>query len=52
MNLMNLMSDLMIYNHLIFEIDEIYKLFADCGLNLVKHYYNCGNELFILNCIK
>lgn len=33
----------------IFKIDEIKQLFIDANLNLIDHYYDCGNEIFILN---
>lgn len=36
----------------IFEINELCDLFDLCGLKLVKHYYDCGNEIFILTCVK
>ena len=32
----------------IFRIEEITKLFDHCGLFIVKHTYDCGNEVFIL----
>jgi ubiquinone/menaquinone biosynthesis C-methylase UbiE len=33
----------------IFKIDEIKKLFIQSGLLLLKHNYDCGNEIFILS---
>ncbi len=33
----------------IFKIDELYKLFSICKLNVVRYFYDCGNEIFILN---
>ena len=33
----------------IFKIEEIKKLFIQCGLLLIKHDYDCGNEIFILS---
>lgn len=32
----------------IFKIDEIKNLFKLCGLILKNHFYDCGNEIFIL----
>lgn len=32
----------------IFNLDEIKKLFNTVGLLLIKHFYDCGNEVFIL----
>ena len=32
----------------IFKIDEIKNLFKLCGLLLKNHFYDCGNEIFIL----
>ena len=32
----------------IFQIDEIKLLFEKVGLIIYKHYYDCGNEIFIL----
>lgn len=32
----------------IFKIDEIKRLFECCGLEIVSHKYDCGNEVFIL----
>tara|TARA_B100001059_G_scaffold236678_1_gene288983 strand:+ start:9101 stop:9742 length:642 start_codon:yes stop_codon:yes gene_type:complete len=32
----------------IFKIEEISKLFDECGLFIVTHKYDCGNEVFIL----
>jgi len=39
-----------IYNryYYIFRIQEITKLFDECGLELVSHKHDCGNEVFIL----
>lgn len=33
----------------IFEIHEIKSLFENVGLNIINHYWDCGNEVFILN---
>jgi SAM-dependent methyltransferase len=33
----------------IFKIDEIKELFKESGLNIERHYWDCGNEIFILN---
>ena len=32
----------------IFKVDEIKNLFKKAGLELIKHNYDCGNEIFIL----
>ena len=32
----------------IFNIDEIKNLFNIVGLSIIKHFYDCGNEVFIL----
>jgi alkylated DNA repair protein alkB family protein 8 len=32
----------------IFKIDELKKLFTKTGLYIKQHFYNCGNEIFIL----
>ena len=32
----------------IFRIEEISRLFKCCGLFVIKHIYDCGNEVFIL----
>ena len=32
----------------IFKVDEIKKLFEEAGLELIKHEYDCGNEIFTL----
>ena len=33
----------------IFRIEEIKSLFINCGLEIIDHKYDCGNEIFILN---
>ena len=39
-----------IYNryYYIFELDEIKLLFKNVGLKIIKYFYDCGNEIFIL----
>lgn len=32
----------------IFKIDEIKELFSESGLKIENHYWDCGNEIFIL----
>ena len=32
----------------IFQIDELKNLFKKTGLTIIKHEYNCGNEIFTL----
>ena len=32
----------------IFNVDEIIKLFKACGLEIICHFWDCGNEVFIL----
>lgn len=32
----------------LFKIDEIKQLFKVCNIQLVNHFYECGNEIFIL----
>jgi SAM-dependent methyltransferase len=36
----------------IFELDEIKKLFDHVGLKIISHDWECGNEVFVLECTK